>query len=351
VNEHLKRVEQVLNLIQPQATDLALAHRFGSRNDGGYVLINDLTNSDFLISMGIANDVNFEIDLSRLISACHLYDDSIERLPMYVENSVFFKERIGGYGNTSIVDTINKVDPKLDLLLKIDIEGSEWEALDNLEPKELDKFRQIVVEYHWLEKLLNDADYPKIVAVLEKMNRSHFVLNAHPNNNGDVFHIENMLLPSVIEVSYLRKTDYQVIYNPTNLVKILEPLNSPCNSEYPEVYLFGSKIPTNVNLLSKPLGSYSRFQSDALVRERDALVRERDALVRERDALVSERDALVSERDALVRERDALVSERDALVRERDALVRERDALVKSRIWKISEPYRRLRSLIASRLS
>jgi hypothetical protein len=309
VNEHLKRVNQVLNLIQPQPTDLTLAYRFGSRNDGGYVLVNDLTNSDFLISMGIADDVNFEIDLSRLISGCHLYDDSIEKLPMYVENSVFFKERIGGYGNTSITDAINKVDPKLDLLLKIDIEGSEWEALVNLEPKELDKFRQIVVEYHWLEKILNDDDYPKILEVLEKMNQSHFVLNSHPNNNGDVLNIENILLPSVIEVSYLRKNDYQVIYNPTNLLEILEPLNSPCNSEYPEVYLNGSKIPTDVNLLTKPVGAYSRFHRDALVRERDALVRERDALVR------------------------------------------ERDALVKSRIWKIFEPYRRLRRWVDSIIS
>jgi hypothetical protein len=302
VNEHLKRVNQVLNLIQPQPTDLTLAYRFGSRNDGGYVLVNDLTNSDFLISMGIADDVNFEIDLSRLISGCHLYDDSIEKLPMYVENSVFFKERIGGYGNTSITDAINKVDPKLDLLLKIDIEGSEWEALVNLEPKELGKFRQIVVEYHWLEKILNDDDYPKILEVLEKMNQSHFVLNSHPNNNGDVLNIENILLPSVIEVSYLRKNDYQVIYNPTNFLEILEPLNSPCNSEYPEVYLNGCKIPTDVNLLTKPVGAYSRFH-------------------------------------------------RDALVRERDALVRERDALVKSRIWKIFEPYRRLRRWVDSIIS
>jgi hypothetical protein len=88
--------------------------------------------------MGIADDVNFEIDLSRLISGCHLYDDSIEKLPMYVENSVFFKERIGGYGNTSITDAINKVDPKLDLLLKIDeVAKNEWlrcmkKAIDSL---------------------------------------------------------------------------------------------------------------------------------------------------------------------------------------------------------------------------
>jgi FtsZ-binding cell division protein ZapB len=66
------------------------------------------------------------------------------------------------------------------------------------------------------------------------------------------------------------------------------------------------------------------------------------------DALTQERDALTQERDALTQERDALTQERDALTQERDALTQERDALISSISWKITRPFRRIRSIVLS---
>jgi hypothetical protein len=256
--------------------------------------------------MGIANDVNFELELSRFVSGSHLYDDSIITLPMQVENSVFFKERIGGSGNTSITKALSRVESKYDLILKMDIEGSEWDALEGIQYKDLDRFRQIVVEFHWLERILIDENFTQVVSVLERLNESHFILNSHPNNHGDVYHIESISLPSVIEVSYLRRRDYRFVsYCPASQ-EIIENLNSPCNSDFPDIYLPGVKIPSKLNLFTKNVGTYSRFQLDALVKERDALVKERDALVK------------------------------------------ERDTLVKSKIWRFFEPYRFFRRFAAS---
>jgi hypothetical protein len=51
------------------------------------------------------------------------------------------------------------------------------------------------------------------------------------------------------------------------------------------------------------------------------------------------------ERDSAVAERDSAVAERDSAVAERDSAVAERDSVLNSTIWKITKPYRILRSL------
>ena len=67
--------------MEPKPADLQELRRFGSSNDGGYLMIDDLNHSDFLISMGVADDVNFERDVVGKIAGVHLYDNSIDQLP------------------------------------------------------------------------------------------------------------------------------------------------------------------------------------------------------------------------------------------------------------------------------
>ncbi len=292
--------------------------RIGSKHDGGYLLINDFSDQDFLLSMGVGDDVNFELKLANHLSGVHLYDDSIEALPCIVPNGVFYKERIGGSGYTSISEAMGRIPNHLDLILKMDIEGSEWEALEKFEIEELHKFRQIVVEFHWFEKLLDDQEYSRILNVLTKLDTTHFVLNAHPNNCGDTLIIENIALPSVIEVTYLRRIDYTSLVNLNVETNCVSKLNQPCSPSIPELYLPSIGNYEELNLDSTPIGMYSRFAFNALTQERDALTQERDALTQERDALTQERDALTQ----------------------------ERDALTQSTIWRITTPYRKVRNWI-----
>jgi hypothetical protein len=287
VNEPLKRAGQILSLLKPIDANLEHAERFGSENDGGYVLINDLKKVDFLISMGIANDVNFEIDLSKYVAGSHLYDDSIDELPLPVPNGTFFKERIGGSGLTLISDAINRAPMGCDLILKIDIEGSELEAFSQLKLNEQIKFRQIVVEYHWLEKIVEDTFYSQLLYVLEKLDKTHFVFNSHPNNHGDTLIVENLLFPSVIEVTYLRREDYRFQTNLLNQTNLLSKLNKPCNPMVPEIYFPGFVELEILNVESNSIGTFSSLRISQLTQERDALTQERDALTQERDALTS----------------------------------------------------------------
>jgi len=198
MNILLQRANLLLTLLQPQPTDLTTLHRFGSKNDGGYLLLDDFTKNDFLISMGVADDVNFEIELAEKIAGVHLYDNSINELPLKVKNSRFFNEKVGASGNTSINKAISRVEGKLNLLLKMDIEGSEWETLDFAETNTLSQFRQMVIEFHNFIDLGDNEYFDRVIRVFEKLKTTHFIMNAHPNNCGGAVIVENLLLPNVI---------------------------------------------------------------------------------------------------------------------------------------------------------
>jgi FkbM family methyltransferase len=53
----------------------------------------------------------------------------------------------------------------------------------------------------------------------------------------------------------------------------------------------------------------------------------------------------LSERDRAIAERDRAIAERDRAIAERDRAIAERDSVINSTIWKITKPYRKLRSL------
>jgi hypothetical protein len=238
MNTLLERANKLLMLFDPKPTDLSMLQRFGSRNDGGYLLLDDLSQNDFLISMGVADDVNFEKEAIEKIAGVDLYDNSISELPGEIKNSRFFAERIGGSGGTSLRKSIERVEPTFNLLLKMDIEGSEWETLDTATSLELGRFKQMVVEFHNFKDIENDEFFNRAKRVLEKIDMTHFVMNSHPNNHGGVVLVENLLLPNVVEITFLSRTHYSIDQSKKEeSFDKLAKINRPCNSTIPEIYL------------------------------------------------------------------------------------------------------------------
>jgi len=161
-----------------------------------------------------------------------------------------------------MLNCLERLDKYSDLLLKMDIEGSEYETLDSLGPDIFGKFRQIVIEFHFLENIIEEAFFERLLRILEQLNKTHFVLNAHPNNFGDVFLIENLLLPSIMEVTLLRRTDYLVDDTfASECETVLDKLNAPCNPKLPDIHLQSSIGVDKLNLNSQEIGlvSIGRF--------------------------------------------------------------------------------------------
>lgn len=205
-----KRIKFALKTKAPVAK---IFKRIGSYEDGGYVIVDDFSKNDFLISMGVANNIDFEKQLEDTFSGIHLYDGSVDSLPEELKNSVFFKEMIGSNSH----HIFDRIDPDKDIILKIDIEGGEWDFFESLTTEQMNRFKQIAVEIHWMVESshLTFKDCP--IHVLEKINETHQIVARHPNNHSSVVEIDGVRVPQVIELTLLRKLDHVFIDKTTEV--------------------------------------------------------------------------------------------------------------------------------------
>lgn len=90
------------------------------------------------------------------------------------------------------------------LLLKIDVEAAEWQVFAQEPVENMKKFREIVVEYHWLDQVYNHELYLKAVKTIEA---AGFVpTHLHGNNyGGGMRNFGEYQIPNVLEVTYIQK--------------------------------------------------------------------------------------------------------------------------------------------------
>ncbi|KAL1508619.1 hypothetical protein AB1Y20_004716 [Prymnesium parvum] len=148
--------------------------RLGRLGDGGKVVCNvhelvRLGTSCAVLSFGVRDDASFELELaSRTLCTIHMFDPSIERLPLPKEvppavHARLHFHRVGlrgasmpaGHGGGEF-DTLGKLLSRVGVrrvhLLKMDIEGNEWEVLQQMsEAGTLAKVDQLLVELHFAQ--------------------------------------------------------------------------------------------------------------------------------------------------------------------------------------------------------
>jgi len=89
------------------------------------------------------------------------------------------------------------------LLLKIDVEAAEWKIFAEEPVENMKKFREIVVEYHWLHEVNNHKLYLQAVKKIEQAGFS--VSHMHGNNYGGAMQkYGKFSIPDVIEVAYIQ---------------------------------------------------------------------------------------------------------------------------------------------------
>lgn len=236
--EKEKEIQQLLKVHKTYGEDYV---RIGSARDGGYVMINDMSKDDVVISCGIGDniswkteDINFEYQVSELVGGIDMYECAIDSLSNMPTNGRFFKARIGD--DTNMKDLLENAEPQEDYVLKIDIEGSEWDFFNNAESSDIEKFRQIIIELHWLNNLQkNNEMSKKIINALSKINKTHKLVLVHGNNNGTLFNYGNLVIPDVIEALYLRKDSYNFVDENEKYFDHPEKFNAACNDFYPEL--------------------------------------------------------------------------------------------------------------------
>ena len=204
--------------------------RKGDNKDGGYVIINDLSDSDILFSIGVGDNISFDLDCENQVSRIVLIDDSVPDFCAPNDNYSLHRKKLGIIDdNLSItLDKLLNTYPSADYILKIDIEGDEWKILSSLPTKTLNKFRQIIIEFHSICDLAELGSKKK---TLSQLLATHFPVVAHPNNIGGYQVIGNQLFPNVLETTWLRRNSYEFMKGMDSRVLDLQKPNDPEKSD------------------------------------------------------------------------------------------------------------------------
>ena len=212
--------------------------RLGRNEDGGYIIDERIVkNNNYLVTFGMGPDWSFELDYIKRNPdvKIFMYDYTVSSVPYikqvlkyfkrfitfrgkyeYVKNRInyllkylsFFKLKNVSFFSEKITFPIkNKIDTDIDkvfsripkdvnIVLKSDIEGSEFEVIDEIN-KYSSRIELMIFEFHWLDKNEN-----LFLKAIEKFKKNFHVVHIHGNN-----HCEKLPsgLPITLEMTLINK--------------------------------------------------------------------------------------------------------------------------------------------------
>ena len=258
-------LESKYNFLKPIKTDNLI--RMGAKFDGGYVVDSKIINSSsMLISFGLGTDWSFELDYLKLTNKkIHIYDyttsywpyikkiikyfrrfitfrtsyknfiiklDNFLKLKKFLSlpNVKFFKEKITfsikDKNDTDIETVFSRFDCKDGIVLKCDIEGSEYEIIEQI-TKYSSKINMLIIEFHWINQTDNQTNFIQSVKKLEK---NFKIIHIHGNNYDTQ---SNTGLPNVLEITFtnMKYAQGKIEYNHKFPIKDLDFPNDPLKED------------------------------------------------------------------------------------------------------------------------
>ena len=229
--------------------------RRGSTNDGGYLIPEDIS-ANFLISLGLGDDWKFELDLVRnkhvskfitfdhTVTLLNLFIITLNRkrkfkafiyraivLIRYFRDFTFLrkqhvKRKITEYGSIKNFREINLneifkefvIDLEFTIILKIDIEGSEFDIIEQV-VESSSQIRVLIIEFH---DILEQKD--KFKASLQLLKSKFSLIHTHMNNYGE---INEFSIPNVCEFTFINHDIYVEQGKVSGLPRV--GLDSPSN--------------------------------------------------------------------------------------------------------------------------
>lgn len=257
------------NFLRPIKNDNLI--RLGDNIDGGYIVDSEIIKKiDTLITFGLGDGSNtenlqwaFERDLLKLNNNIKIfvYDHTVglmnyfrvifkylrrfltfrckfidlkKRLNFLKEYLLFvnssnvnlYQEKICANITSKKEANIKKVLERLkhenkNIVLKCDIEGSEYEIINDIIFHE-SKFDMLIFEFHWIDKKKNE-----FINSVKKILNNFFIIHIHANNHNDT--LEDGL-PIVLEMTFINKKKFELKEN-NDFVKSfpIKGLDFPCN--------------------------------------------------------------------------------------------------------------------------
>ena len=222
----------VLRLLEPKKASDYAKIRVGTNGDGGYVQLDDLKGISRALSFGIADNDDWDLGMAKVGVAVEQFDHSIERAPSQHPLLHFHRKMISVDATpqtATLPDVVAEHSRAIvpDLILKMDIENSEWDVFDHTPEATLAKFAQIVCEFHNLS-YLNDLTFrARAQRVFGKLHRLFAVVHVHGNNCCRVVNVCNITLPDLLEVTFANRARYSFVESSEIFPTPLDAPNCP----------------------------------------------------------------------------------------------------------------------------
>ena len=185
--------------------------RVGREWDGGYVHVDHFKGVGGALSLGIADDASWDIDIVRRNIWVHQFDPTIDKAPIDHPLITFHKQKVAkvdGPGASCLDTLVRKHLAGCErAILKIDIEGDEWPVFRGASAETLQKFSQIVCEFHGCFRHAAAPD--SFLDVLTKLKALFEVVHVHGNNAKPFVNVGNVILPSLLEVTFANRRYYE----------------------------------------------------------------------------------------------------------------------------------------------
>lgn len=236
-------VREALELLTPWDMGTPLI-RVGGDGDGGYLVPDCMNGMEALFSPGVSDTWDFERYVAeRYGMPSFMVDGSVDAPPGLTDAQHFSRKWLGPDSRDDVVSLEDWIDQSRvsrdsDLLLQMDIEGSEYGVLASAPLATLRRFRIAVVEFHGLDWIaVGPVLKMRILPALRKMAVDFEVVHVHPNNCCGMQEIYGVPVPRVLEVSYLRRD--RVGTAPVR-ARLPHPLDRDCVAGSPTL-----ELPTN----------------------------------------------------------------------------------------------------------
>jgi hypothetical protein len=239
-----KEIFPLMAPADPVGVDL---ERVGRDYDGGYIMVKHDAEVRIAYSLGINRDVSWDLIMAERGYQIYQYDHTIETLPIHHPN--FHWKKLGITGKSQVTDELTSLEEQFqanghsdakDLILKIDIEGHEWDVFSEMSKVDLSRFSQIVVECHGFGKLHGLAKFRKMRQSLQNLAETHQVVHVHGNNNSPMVVVGGIPTPQTLELTWLRRDICEF---------------TPCSRTFPTPL----DQPNNPNFADHMLGRFSFF--------------------------------------------------------------------------------------------
>jgi len=239
--EVVQQRRALFEMLQPVALTNCQLERFGETHDGGYLMCRNLLGAvQSGYSYGIAGYDKWGCDIStKLNVTVHQYDCFNTTQPACRSGeTVFHAECVGDTAATADgrrFDTVRNQlarngDGSKRIVLKIDVEGAEWDSLLSAPDETLAQIDQMAVEFHWIEdEKFRWVQEDKYLRVVRRLRQFFEVAHIHFNNASCIGDLEPFPT-SAYEVLFVSKR--LAVVDPSRKAGGLHPLDAPNNPSF-----------------------------------------------------------------------------------------------------------------------